>query len=138
MTLKDFLNNGDRMAAENGIQITSIKQGVAITTMTVEKRHLNAGGVCQGGALFTLADFAQAAVCNASGNLSFAINCNITFHNGAKLGDRLTATATLAASHPKLPYCIIRIENQDGLLIATATGTSYAKRVPLEGIDALE
>jgi len=138
MTLKDFLNSGDRMAFENGIQITHIETGTAITTMIVEKRHLNAGGVCQGGALFTLADFAQAAVCNASGNLCYAINCNITFHNGARLGDKLTATATLASSHPKLPYCIIKIENQDGLLIATATGTSYTKRVAIEGIDALE
>lgn len=138
MTLKDFLNKGDRMAAENGIQITHIEKGLATASMTVEKRHLNAGGACQGGAIFTLADFTQAAVCNATGNLSFAISCNITFHNAAHLGDKLTATATLASSHPKLPYCSITVKNQDGVLVASGTGTSYAKNTAIEGIDALE
>ena len=39
------------------------------TEMKVEARHLNAAGVCQGGAYFTLADLAFAAVTNSHGNI---------------------------------------------------------------------
>lgn len=137
MTIEEFLNSGDRMAAENGIQVTSVKNGVAIATMTVEKRHLNAGGMCQGGAIFTLADLAQAAICNSSGNLNVAISCNITYHKGARLGDTLTATAEITSAHPKLPFCIIKVTNQEGALIATVTGVNYAKNIPIN-IETLE
>ena len=56
MTLKDFLNNGDVFARNMGASITEIREGYARAEMVVTKEHLNAGGVCQGGALFTLAD----------------------------------------------------------------------------------
>ena len=54
MTLKDFLNQGDRFAANAGAQIIEVREGYARAEMTVTREHLNAGGVCQGGALFTL------------------------------------------------------------------------------------
>lgn len=138
MKLIDFLNNGDKMSSENGIVITHIEEGLATAKMTVEARHLNAGGVCQGGAIFTLADFAQAAVCNASGNLTVAISCNITFHNGAKPGDTLTATARLSDAHPKIPFCTVTVKNQNDVLIATLTGSSYSKKLQIPNIDGLE
>ena len=48
--LIDFLNKGDRFAATNGMQLTEVREGYARAEMKVEARHLNAAGVCQGGA----------------------------------------------------------------------------------------
>ncbi len=127
MNIKDFLTEGDMMAKNEGVKLIEVTPEYAITELTVEKRHLNAGGVCHGAAIFLLADFALAAVTNATGKLSFAISNTITYHKGGKLGDVLTAHAKMAASHPKLPYSIISITNQNGELIATCTGTCYSK-----------
>ena len=130
MNIKEFLTEGDMMAKNEGVKLLEVTPDYAITELTVEKRHLNAGGVCHGAAIFLLADFALAAVTNSTGKLSFAISNTITYHKGGKLGDTLTARAEMAASHPKLPYSIIRITNQNGELIATCTGTCYSKSTP--------
>lgn len=131
MNIKDFLTEGDMMAKNEGVKLIEVTPEYAITELTVEKRHLNAGGVCHGAAIFLLADFALAAVSNTSGNVTFAISNTITYHKSALLGDVITARAELAASHPKLPYCIIKVTNQNGDLIATCTGTCYSKSKPL-------
>ena len=77
--LIDFLNKGDRFAATNGMQLTEVREGYAGAEMKVEARHLNAAGVCQGGAYFTLADLAFGAVTNSHGNITLGIQNSITF-----------------------------------------------------------
>ncbi len=138
MTLKEFISKGDRFAANAGAVLVSIKERYAMSQMLVTKEHLNAGGVCQGGAIFTLADVALAAVTNSGLSLTFAIDSSIYYHRSAMLGDLLTAEAVAVSSHPKIPYCEVKVKNQDGVLIASFQATCYNKRLPLEGIDALE
>ena len=58
-TLKDMLSH-DRFAAEAGVELLEVREGYAKARMLVTDKHLNGGGVCQGGALFTLADLAFA------------------------------------------------------------------------------
>lgn len=77
-TLKEMLS-ADRFAAEAGVELLEISPGYAKARMKVTEKHLNAGGVCQGGALFTLADLAFAAVANSRGRLTLSLNANITF-----------------------------------------------------------
>ena len=43
------------------------------------EHHLNGMGVVQGGALFTLADFAFAIACNSDGRVSVAVQASISF-----------------------------------------------------------
>lgn len=52
-TLKEMLS-ADRFASEAGVEIMELKEGYAKARMLVTEKRLNAGGVCQGGALFTL------------------------------------------------------------------------------------
>ena len=68
MNIQQFLNTNDHFAAAAGCRIIEIGEGRAVATMLVTREHLNAGGVCQGGAFFTLADLALAAVMNSRGN----------------------------------------------------------------------
>lgn len=136
MTLKDFLNKNDRYAAQTGAQLTEIRDGFARAEMEVKNVHLNAGGVCQGGALFTLADLALAAVINSHKKLTLGIENNISFLHSAKEGDHLTAEAVEICNHHKIPYCNVKITNQNDELIAVLTGLAYRKNneMPVEGL----
>ena len=137
MTLKDFLNNGDVFAKNSGARIVEIREGYARAEMTVTKEHLNAGGVCQGGALFTLADLVFAAISNSRGKLTFGLENTIMFLHSAFVGDQLTAEATETLNHHKIPYCEIKVKNQHGDLVCSMTGIAYRKEIPTE-LDGLE
>lgn len=129
--IQEILNTTDRFAANAGCRVTEVDATHAVAEMTVTKEHLNAGGVCQGGALFTLADLAMAALMNYQGNLTFGISSNVMFLSSATEGDRLRAEAVPVADHHKLPAVEVRVTNQDGRLICHLTGMGYRKDVPL-------
>ena len=131
MTLKEILNTNDRFAAINGVQLIEVREGYVRAEMTVTKNHLNAGGVCQGGALFTLGDLAFAALMNSRGKLTFGIDNTISFLHSAKEGDVLTAEGTETLNHHKIPYCEVKIINQEGQLICAMSGMAYRKDVPM-------
>jgi len=137
MTLKDFLSQGDRFAAHAGCILKEVRKGYARAELFVTPYHLNAGGVCQGGAFFTLADIALAAVMNSREQLTFGIENNIVFLKSAKVGDTLIAEATEVFNHHKIPYVDVRITNQHGELCCVVTGLADRKAANLE-IDGLE
>ena len=123
--IKDFLNQGDHYASTNGIRLNEVREGFARAKMKVENRHLNAAGVCQGGAYFTLADLAFAAVTNSRGIVTLGIQNSITFLQSAHEGDTLIAEATETFNHHRLPFCEIRVTNQNGDLLCVVTGSAY-------------
>ena len=97
MSLKDFFLN-DKFAALSGCELIDIKPGYATARMKVEPKHLNAAGGCQGGALFTLADFAFAAAVNSHGRVTVSVNSTIAIHKSVSSG-WLYATATETLDH---------------------------------------
>lgn len=125
MTLLESLNANDRFASGIGARIVEIREGYARAELTVEERHVNAAGVCQGGVMYTLGDLAFAAVANCHGVLSLGVNNTITFLKSAQLGERLKAECTEVCDHHKLPYCDVRITNERGELVAVMTGLAY-------------
>lgn len=136
MTLQEFLNENDKFAANAGCRIEEISAGYARATMTVTEQHLNAGGVCQGGAYFTLADLAMAAVMNSHGHLTFGIQNNIAFLRSAKAGDVLTAEARELHNHHKIPYVEVEVKDAEGNLMCVVTGMAYRKdrELPVDGL----
>lgn len=131
MNIKDLLNRTDRFAANAGCRIIEVDEQHAVAEMTVTAEHLNGGNVCQGGALFTLADLAIAALLNQGGQLTVGINNNITFVTSAKEGDVLRAEAVHVCDHHKIPSVEARVTNQDGKLICQVTGMGYRKTAAL-------
>ena len=113
MTLKDYLNTGDRFAAGSGARLIEIAPGSAVAELKVTSAHLNAGGVCQGGAIFTLADLVFAALVNQGENLTFAINSTIYYHVSAREGDTLRAEGHISCAHHRLPTAEVEVTNQD-------------------------
>ena len=137
MTLKEFLNTGDRFAAGSGARLTEIAPSRATAVLNVTSEHLNAGGVCQGGAIFTLADLVFAALVNQCEKLTFAINSTIYYHVSAQEGDTLRAEGRISCDHHRIPSVEVEVTNQDGVRIATFTGQAYTGRNPLS-FDALQ
>ena len=74
-TLKMMIE--DDFATGMGIEVVTICSGYAKLRMKVTEKHLNAGGVCHGGAIFTLADLAFAAVANSYHRSTFNIGTQI-------------------------------------------------------------
>ena len=130
--MTDFLNHGDRFAANAGARVIEVREGYARAEMAVTREHLNAGGVCQGGALFTLADLALAAVMNSHGKLTFSIESTISFLCSAVEGDVLTAEAVETHCHHKIPYLEVKVRNQCGVLVCAFTALGYRKDKDLE------
>ena len=130
MDIAEILNRTDRFAANAGCKLTEVDEEHAVAEMVVTAEHLNGGQVCQGGALFTLADLAMAALLNSRGQLTFGINNSIIFVSSAKEGDLLRAEAVSISNHPKIPSVEVRVTNQDGRLICHITGIGYTKSIP--------
>lgn len=131
MEIKDFLKK-DRFATLAGVELLEAADGYARARMEVTPAHLNGGGVCQGGALFTLADLAFAAACNSHDRLTVSISSSIHFFRAVKSGF-LYAEAREVFDHRRIPYCEVRITDEDNGLIATFSGTGYRKDIGLDG-----
>ena len=129
MTIYEFLEN-DVFAVEAGIELLEVGNGTARARMEILQRHLNGGGVCQGGAIFTLADLAFAAATNSHAQLTFSIQSNIQFFKSESHGF-LYAEAKEIFNHGKLASAEVRITNEDGELIAMFNGMGYHKGAPL-------
>ena len=129
MNIQELLNRTDRFAANAGCQITEVDTEHAVAEMEVKNAHLNGANVCQGGALFTLADLAIAALMNARGPLTVGISNSIMFVSSAKEGDLLRAEAVSVCDHHKIPSVEVRVTNQEGHLICHVTGMGYRKSI---------
>lgn len=129
--IQEILNRTDRFAANAGCRLTEVDEQHAVAEMKVTTEHLNGGNVCQGGALFTLADLTIAALMNCRGQLTFGISNSIMFVSSAYEGDVLRAEAVSVADHHKIPSVEVRVTSQDGRLICHVTGMGYRKNVSL-------
>lgn len=132
MDIKELLNRTDRFAAAAGCRITEVDAHHAVAEMMVTEMHLNGGNVCQGGALFTLADLAIAALMNYGGQLTFGISSSLMFVSSARLGDTLRAEAVSVTDHHKIPAVEVRVSNQEGRLICHVTGMGYRKNASIQ------
>ena len=130
MTPEQFFSK-DAFATGAGIEILEARAGYARTRLVVGKEHLNAGERTQGGALFTLSDFAIAIASNMHGTLAVSTQSNINIYRASVPDDVLTAEARELYLHPKLSSYTCDITNQQGELIAQMTAQLYRKDIKL-------
>lgn len=129
MTIHEFLQ-GDKFALLAGVELLETGNGYARARMEIRPEHLNGGGVCQGGAIFTLADLAFAAATNSHARLTLSITSSIHFFKAESSGF-LYAEAREVFSHKRLANCEVSIRNELNELIATFNGTGYRKDTEL-------
>ncbi|MDR1356395.1 MAG: PaaI family thioesterase [Tannerellaceae bacterium] len=129
MTIREFFK-GDKFALAAGVELLEVGDGYARARMEILPMHLNGGGVCQGGAIFTLADLAFAAAVNSHARLTFSITSSINFFRSESRG-YLYAEAREAFNHKRLSNCEVNITNEAGETVATFCGTGYRKDATL-------
>ncbi len=123
--LEQILKN-DRFAKFNDIKLVSIGKGEAVAEMEILSKHLNGVDIIQGGALFTLADFAFAAASNSHGRIAVASNASISFFRGISSG-KLTAIAKEINSGKTLATYSVDITDDQNNKIACFMGTAFQK-----------
>lgn len=117
----------DRFAAHCGLELLSVTPGRARARLAIDERHLNGLGIVQGGAIFTLADFAFAAASNSHGTVAVAINVSISFIKATRMGI-LYADARELSQTRKLGSYTVEVRDEHDELIAVFQGMVYRKK----------
>ena len=114
----------DRFATDNGMTLEELDERHAVTSLTLGERHRNAFGGVMGGAIFTLADFAFAALTNSCEKVTVAQQVSINYLSPCK-GERLVATARYRKDGRS--SCVVNVDVVDdtGREIAQFVGTGF-------------
>ena len=114
----------DGFASANGIVLEELDDNHALTSVILTHNHRNALGGVMGGAIFTLADFAFAALSNQLHKGTVAQQININYLSAPK-GDRLTAKAVCRKNGRN--SCVVNVDVTDdtGRDIAQFVGTGF-------------
>ena len=129
--IKELLNENDMFAKYNNIRLTVVKKGYAEAEMVINKNHINAAGIVQGGAIFTLADLAFGAASNSYGTLALSVNSTISFIKPAKKG-KLKAIAKEVSKSKRISLYQIEVKNAQDETVALMQGVAYSKGTPIE------
>ncbi len=118
-----FFSN-DRFATENGMTLDELDDGRAVCSLALSERHRNAQGGVMGGAIFTLADFAFAALTNDRDRSTVAQQVSVNYLAAPK-GGRLVATARWRKDGRS--SCVVNVDVADdtGRDIAQFVGTGF-------------
>ncbi len=127
--IKEFFTK-DRFATDMGAQIDWVKDGCAECSLMITDGHKNAGGAVQGGAIFTLADFAFAVAANSLGKMTVSVNNSISFISASK-GKKLIAKATRLSNSKRLCFYNVSVTDDKGALIADMSVTGYIKDIEM-------
>ena len=90
----------------------------------LKPEYKNFNDMIFGGIIMAIADEAFAYGSNSVAYPSIASQFNIHFIAGAKVGDELTAECRVVRSGQRVGVSEIKVTNQEGKLIARATGTT--------------
>lgn len=124
---------GDKFAELCGITLLEVQRGYARSRMVLSDKHLNGYRVTQGGAIFTLADYAFAAASNAYGKVAVGINVSISFVKASRSGT-LTAQARETSRNPKIATYDIQVTDDAGEVVALFHGMVYRKSEVVPGV----
>jgi acyl-CoA thioesterase len=108
-----------------GIEALEIAPRRSKLRMTVRKEMVNGFGVAHGGIAYSLADSALAFACNTHGQISVAIDNQISYPAPVNVGDVLTAEVTEGSETKSLGFYRITITNQNDIVVAIFKGTVY-------------
>jgi acyl-CoA thioesterase len=115
---------GEPIAAFLGMKLVELSPGYARVSMKLRPEHLNFNGMVFGGIVMAIADQAFAYGTNSMVTPSIATQFNIHLISGASVGDELIAECRVVRSGRRIGVSEMTVTNQDGKLIAKATGTT--------------
>lgn len=119
----------DRFATEvTGAEIRQAEPGHAICTLTLRPIHMNAYGTPQGGAIFTLADFAFAVASNGfSESVTVSLQHDITYLAPAR-GTTVIAEANCVKSGRSTSMYTVDVTDDLGTKVAFMTVNGFVTK----------
>jgi acyl-CoA thioesterase len=123
----------DRYAAAAGITIDGVREDAVRCSMDITDAHRNAGGAVQGGAIFTLADFAfgvhanLAMLCGSDIGITLGQSCSISFLKSTK-GSRLIAETACLSKGAHISVYRVSIRDNLGNLVAEMHGNGFTTK----------
>ncbi len=107
-----------------GMELIEVSPGYAKVVMQMRPEFQTFTGFIFGGILMSLADQAFACAVNCADRTSIATQFNIHFLAGPSPQDVLTAECRAVRQGRRVDSCEMSVTNQDGKLMARATGTA--------------
>lgn len=106
-------------------QATMLNEKEVLLTTKVTEKSLNPYGMAHGGYLFTLADSVAGLTIVAQGSYAVTLQSNIHYMKAAKPGDSLSVIGHCTHDGSRTKVVEVKIENQDGKSIASASFTMF-------------
>jgi acyl-CoA thioesterase len=106
------------------MELVELSPGYARVKMKLVPDYQNFHGLTFGGIIMALADQAFGYASNSLAYPSVASQFNTYFIASAKDGDELTAECQVVKSGKRIGFSEVTVTNQEGRLIAKATGTT--------------
>jgi acyl-CoA thioesterase len=116
--------DNEPIASFLGMKLEELSPGYAKVTMRMLPEYRNFNGLIYGGIIMCVADQAFAYASNSMAPGSVASQFNLHFIAGARVGDELTAECRVVKSGRKVGISEMTVTNQEGKLLAKATGTT--------------
>ena len=107
-----------------GMKLVELTPGYAKIMMKLKPEHQNFNGYVFGGIIVAIADQAFAYGSNSVAHPSVATQFNVNFISAAGADDTLIAECRVLHSGKRAGTSEITVTNQDGKLIARATGVT--------------
>ncbi len=115
---------GEPIASFLKMRLLELSPGYARVAIKLTPEYQNFNGLVFGGIVMAVADQAFAYASNSIAHPSIASQFNIHFIAGAKVDDELTAECRVVRSGRRVGISEMTVTNQEGKLIAKATGTT--------------
>ena len=106
------------------MRLLELSLGYAKVAIKLMPEYQNFNGLTFGGIVMAVADQAFAYASNSVTHPSIASQFNIHFIAGAEVDDELTAECRVVKSGKRVGISEMTVTNQNGKLIAKATGTT--------------
>ncbi len=106
------------------IKVLEVSPGYARVSMKMRPEYLNFNGVVFGGIITAVADHAFSLAINSLAMPSLSTQFNIHLLAPAAVGDELTGEGKVLRSGKRVGITEMTVTNQNGKLIAKATGTT--------------
>lgn len=111
-----------------GMELLEVRPGYSLMSMVVREDMVNFHGIPHGGAIFSLADSAFAAASNSHGQMSVALNIEISYLRMVVPGTKLIAEATEEYLGKRTALYHITVSTDEGDLVASCHGVVYRKK----------
>ena len=119
-----------------GLTLVDLEEGHSKVTMIFTPDMENIFGMAHGGAVFALIDEAFQTACNTYGTVALALNVNITYIASPAAGNKLTAVAKEFSRTSKTANYDIKVNDEQGNLIASCQALAYRQGKPLPFLES--